>query len=275
MSENTAFDPNAPEGASGGVSSQYMSRKDFKWILGSIIVLCLLMTPIYFYMRDKAYKASCVKNMNGMMEALMVYASNHDDRYPPIHNGGAGRPEVDSKGLPYTWISDIYSLKSDRITFVCQSASPEEASMSLDPATGEAIPSTYGFYTPYSTYSTNLVDNPDSVIVLAETSNGGSEDSYDPIPFQNSKWDGYAICWDNTNDWPDDQTKSVTRLALRGSKDGPKAVDKAVGRHTTSIHAITASRLLLNLKPGSMITDYNRARFTLTGSWQEPVNRQR
>ncbi|HLO98722.1 MAG TPA: hypothetical protein VK171_09030 [Fimbriimonas sp.] len=274
MSENTAFDPNAPEGATGGVGSQYLSRKDAKWILGSAVVLGLLMTPIYFYMKEKAYKASCVKNMNGMMEALMVYSSNHDDRYPPIHNGGAS-PTVDAKGLPYTWISDIYDLKADRISFVCQSASPEEASMSLDPATGEPIPSTYGFYAPYSTYSTALVDNPDNVVVLAETSNGGAESSFDPMPFDGSKWDGYAICWDNSNEWPDEQTSAVTRLALRGTKDGPKGVDKAVGRHNTSIHAITASRLLLNLKPGSMVTDYNRARFTLTGNWQEPVNRQR
>lgn len=274
MSENTAFDPNAPEGA-GEAGSQYLSRKDVKWIGGTVIVLGIMMIPIYITLKEKAYKSTCVKNLNATMEALSVYAAQHDDRFPPLHDQGSDGPSVDQNGLPYTWISDINSLKSDRASFVCQTAADDEASMSVDPATGEAIPSTFGFYAPYSTYSVNMVDNPDTVVILAETSNGGSQGSYDPKPYGTTKWDGYGICWDNSNDWPDEETSAVTRLALRGSSGGTKDIDKAMGRHSGTIHAITASRLLINMKPGAMITDYNRAKFTLAGAWQEPVNRQR
>jgi hypothetical protein len=271
MSENTAFDPNAPEGAAPPSGGQYMTKKDFRLILLATAIVTVGMIPVYLYMREKAYKATCVKNINGIMEALVMYSTQHDDRFPPLFSENEnGEPAVDSNGVPYTWISDIYNMKSNRITFVCPSASAEEYAYSANPNGGEPIPSTYGFYAPYATYSTQLIDNPDSVVILAETSNGGSAQSYNPKPFS-SKYDGFMIGWSTTNDCTEsnEDIHAVTRLAFPGTQNGKP--DKGTGRHDQFINAISASRLKLTLRPNDMVTEFNPAKYLLTGHWQEPL----
>lgn len=269
MSENSSYDPSAPEGSTP-VSSQYMSKRDVKLLLIISVPLILMLIPVYLYMREKAYKSTCIKNINGIMEAITLYSAQHDDRYPPAFaDNGNGEPTLDADGYPYTWVSDVWSLKSDRVDFVCPTASKEEWAYSASPTGGAPIPSTYGFYAAYSSYSTQLVDNPDSVIILAETSNGGSHDTFDPHPFSNTKYDGYVIGWDNSNTWPDQNTKSVTRLAFPGSRHG--GTDKAEGRHDLMIYGINANRQREVLNPNNMLTDYNPSKFLLTGHWQEPL----
>lgn len=275
MSENTAFDPNAPEGASAPSGGQYMTKKDFKLILLVTAFLIIGMIPVYLYMREKAYKATCVKNINGIMEALVMYSAQHDDRFPPLYNENEkGEPALDADGIPYTWISDIYNLKSSRIDFVCPSASKEEYAYSANPSGGAPIPSTYGFYAPYASFSTNLVENPDNVVIIAETSNKGANGSYDPKPFT-GKYDGFIIGWNNTNDCvvSNEDVHSVTRLAFPGTQDG--IPDRANGRHDQFINAISASRLKLTLKPNNMVTEFNPARYLLTDHWQEPLKTKR
>ncbi len=274
MSENTAYDPTAPEGESSP-GSQYMTRKDAKWIVIAAVGITVAMIPVYLSMREKAYRATCVKNMNGIMEALVLYSTQHDDRFPPLFNdNGAGEPDTSLGGYPYTWVSDVYSLKSDRVDFVCPSASPDEYAYSANPTGGDPIPSTYGFYAPYASYSTQMVDHPETVVILAETSNHGANDTFDPLPYQSTKYDGFAITWNNDNKWPDQDTRQVTRLAFPGSKDGSSS--KAGARHGQVINAITASRMKIFLSPGDLMTDYNPAKYSLSGYWQEPVkSRQR
>lgn len=270
MSENNAFDPNAPEGASAPSGGQYMTRKDFKLIVLATVFVSIAMIPVYFYMRERAYRATCVKNINGIMAALIIYSTEHDDRFPPLFSQNSkGEPDVDKDGIAYTWISDIYNLKSNRIDFVCPSASPEEYAYSANPNGGAPIPSTYGFYAPYSSFSTQIVDNPDTVIIIAETSNGGSNGSYDPKPFA-SKYDGYVIGWNTTNECVESNEDifAVTRLAFPGTKDGK--TDGATARHDTFINAVSASRIRIPLSPNGMATEYNPAKSLLTNHWQEP-----
>ncbi len=275
MSENNAFDPNAPEGASAPSGGQYMTRKDFKLIVLVTIFLIIGMIPVYLYMREKAYKATCVRNINGMMAALTLYSAQHDDRFPPLYNENEkGEPDADANGIAYTWISDIYDLKGSRIDFVCPTASSEEYAYSANPNGGPPIPSTYGFYAPYASFSTPLVDNPDTVVILAETSNGGANMTYDPKPFA-SKYDGFVIGWDTTNDCSEsnEDIHAVTRLAFPGTQDGKP--DKGNGRHDRFINAISASRLKLALTPNNMATEFNPAKYMLTEHWQEPLRIKR
>ena len=271
MSENTAFDPNAPEGASAPAGGQYMTRKDFKLIVLITGVLIIAMVPVYLYMREKAYKATCVKNINGMMEILSIYSAQHDDRFPPLYNENVnGEPDADKDGIAYTWISDIYPLKTSRIDFVCQTATKEDIAYSANPKGGDPIPSTYGFYAPYSSFSTELVENPDTVIILAETSNNGANQSFDPKPFAD-KNDGMIIGWPNSNDTTEsnESIHAVTRLAFPGTQDGKP--DKGNGRHDRTIYGISASRLKVILTPNDMATEFNPAKYLLTGHWQEPL----
>jgi hypothetical protein len=271
MSENTAFDPNAPEGATAPSGGQYMTKKDFRLIVLVTAFLIIGMIPVYLYMREKAFKATCVKNINGMMETLILYSAQHDDRFPPLYNENQkGEPATDSSGFAYTWVSDIYSLKSSRIDFVCPSAAKEEIAYSASPNGGAPIPSTYGFYAPFASYSTELVDNPDTVVILAETSNGGSNGTFDPKPFD-GKYDGFVIGWPNTNECieSNDSIHSVTRLAFPGTQSGQP--EKGNARHDKFINGISASRQKLKLFPNDMATEFDPAKFHLTGHWQEPL----
>lgn len=277
MSENTAYDPSAPEGAASP-GGQYMTKKDAKWIIIVTFFLIIGMIPVYLFMREKAYKATCVKNINGVMEALTLYAAQHDDRFPPLYSENEqGEPVGQGDGAPYTWVSDVFPLMSDRVSFVCPSAGSDEYAYSMNPNGGAPIPSTYGFYAPYASYSTLLVDNPDTVIILAETSNGGANDTYDPKPFSTGKNDGFVIGWNNTNLWPDETTKAVTRLAFPGTGGGE--FGKGNGRHNSDgigmINAISASRLKVPLAPSDIATEYNASKYTLTGHWMEPIQRKK
>lgn len=268
MSESSQYDPNAPEGAVSP-GAQYMSRRDLKWLLLSAAAVMVGMIPVYLYMRDKAYKATCIKNIGAIMEAMTIYATNHDDRLPPLYNMGEnGEPFVDDRGLPYTWVSDIKPFMSTRASFVCPSASPEEYAYSADAANGDPIPSTYGFYAPYATAILSNIDDPNNVVLIAETSNHGSETSYNPKPFESTKNDGFVIAWNNSNFEPDRETALITRLAFRGTIDGN--INKAFGRHGV-VHAITASRQKKNLKAKDMVADYNPATYTLSGNWRQPI----
>lgn len=268
MSESTSYDPNAPEGASSP-GAQYMSRKDLKWLLISAVAVLIGMIPVYLYMRDKAYKATCVKNIAAIMEAMNIYAANHDDRLPPLYNMGEnGEPYVNERGLPYTWVSDIKPFMSTRASFVCPSASVDEYAYSMDPNTGDPIPSTYGFYAPYATAVLSNIDDPNNVVLIAETSNHGSETSYNPVPFASTKNDGFVIGWNNSNFEADKETNLITRLAFRGTASGN--LDKGYGRHGV-VHAITASRQKKYLKPKDMVADYNPATYSLSGTWRQPI----
>ena len=272
MSENNAFDPSAPEGATAPSSGHYLTRKDAKFIGLATLVLAVGMIPIYLHMREKAFRVTCSKNLGGIMETMILYSTQHDDRFPPAFSeNGKGEPDADANGVGYTWISDLYSLKSDRFDFVCPDATPEELTFSASPSGGAPIPSSYGYYAPYASYSSVLVDNQDVVVILSETSNRGANKTYDPKPFD-SKYDGMIIGWNNSNDFGNGKnvdTRSVTRLAFPKTESGTS--EKGDGRHGDFIYGISSSRVRLNLSPTDMLTEYNPSKYILTGHWQEPV----
>ncbi len=269
MSEQTAYDPTAPEGESSS-GSQYLSKKDAKWLIVAAILVFIGLIPVYIFMREKAFRSTCVKNMNGIMEAMVLYSAQHDDRFPPLYNAnGDGEPDAGKEGYAYTWVSDVWPYKSDRVDFVCPTAKPEEYAYSANPRGGDPIPSTYGFYAPYASYSTLMVDHPESVVILAETSNGGSENTYDPLPYKSTKFDGMIIGWNNSNEWPDEETNKITRLAFPDTKNGLEKMSSA--RHDKFINSITANRSRIYLSPDDLRTEYSPTRYSLMGHWLEPV----
>lgn len=269
MSENTAYDVDAPEGAKSP-GAQYMTRKDVKWILGATILILIGLVPVYISMRDKAYATTCKKNLSKIGEALQLYADQHDDRFPPVYEAGAGgEPAVGPGGYPYTWVSDIQPLMSVRGSFVCPSADPSEYAYSASPTGGDPIPSTYGFYTAYSSNPMKEVDNGDTIVLVAETANAGAMGTFDPLPFKNCKQDGFLIGWDNSNSAPDESTVAMTRLAFRDTAKGNYT--QANGRHGFVCHAISVNRGLLLLNSEDIQTEYDRTKYSLSGQWREPL----
>lgn len=268
MSENSAYDVDAPEGAKSP-GAQYMSRKDVKWILLATGVIFVGLIPVYISMRDKAYATTCKKNLSRIGEALQLYADTHDDRLPPLYEEGAnGEPAIGPDGYPYTWISDIQPLMNARASFVCPSADSSEYAFSASPTGGEPIPSTYGMYSAYSSSPTKDVEGGDIIVLVAETANAGALGSFNPKPLS-GKQDGFLIGWDNSNQAPDEATTLMTRLAFKNTAKGN--FTQADGRHGFISHAISVNRGLIYLKSEDIQTEYDRTKYSLAGRWREPL----
>lgn len=268
MSENSAYDVDAPEGAKSP-GAQYMSRKDVKWILLATALIVIGLIPVYISMRDKAYVTTCKKNLGQIGQALQLYADQHDDRLPPAYEVGAGgEPASGPDGYPYTWISDIQPLLNPRASFVCPSADHTEYAYSASPTGGSPIPSTYGLYTAYSSSGTKDIEGGDSIVLVAETANAGAMETYNPNPF-GGKQDGFLIGWDNGNDAPNEATVAMTRLAFRKTSKGN--FTQADGRHGFFCHAISLNRGLIVLKSEDAQTEYNPTKYSLAGKWREPL----
>ncbi len=270
---NDLYDPQAPEGASP-VGSAYISKKDIKAIAIAAVVLTIVLYPIYQYQVRQSEKSRCTANMKAITEALNMYAEYKDERFPPIYRTGKGDvPGLGPTNLPYTWCDDISTLMSKRYSFVCPSAAPSEIVTSED-ATNSAgtLKTSYGMYLPYSGYQKSLVANPDQSAIVAETSNNGAVESYDPLKMKDDSGnplpDGFVIAWDNSNTEPDEKTKYVSRLAYPGS-DGGKFTKDGRSRHDTGIHILTASGEVRTLPP--VAAEFHQRLGSFTGLWAPPT----
>ena len=251
MSDGTgAYDPNAVEGdkSAGG---QYVTAKDIRIWAIALVALGVATYPIYQYLQGQSERARCSANLRAVYQAISLYADQHDNRFPPLARmePDGVTPSLSEKGLPYTWVSDVAPFMNPRNSFVCPSAKPDEIVLNESGEAGKPnVPSSYGFYAPYAGLLTSLVENPDDVAIVAETSDRGAADSLDPVPLGAKLPDGYVIGWSDSNTEPGKATRSVTRLAFRISKDG----NEAVGRHGKFVWGLTASGELRQITPDDL-----------------------
>ncbi|MFZ4506636.1 MAG: hypothetical protein ACOYON_02940 [Fimbriimonas sp.] len=275
MSENTAYDPNAPEDApkSGG---QYLSRKDLRVIIPGIVLFLFLLYPFYLWGKANSERSQCIRNIKSMYQAMEQYALDKDDRFPVAYYSLDGvKADPGETGHPRTWASDIAVYMNPRASFRCPSASADEVVL-VDGTSGwnkgKPIELSYGMYAPYSGVLRSIVENPNSVVIIAETSNGGAGSTYNPKPIDPS--DGFVIGWDNSNIQPDLNTKFVTRLAFKGTDKG--VFDpKGEGRHDIGVHSVVATGAKMNLKPDNATVNLDRDQKMPTGTWALPLVRRR
>jgi hypothetical protein len=269
------YDPTAPEGEVGS-RGQYMSRRDLKIILTSFVVIGILSVPIYHYLLQRTESSRCTRNMQGISEALTLYATEHDGRYPPIDRTESLQsivPSLGESGHVYTWASDISGYMNARASFLCPSADPTELVVTEDPrGSNRSFPSSYGMYTAYGSCLTSLIENPDQAIVVAETSNRGALGSFDPTPYRSQSGqplpDGFAIGWNDANDNPTSASKYVTRLAFSDAKDG-HFTKEGPARHGDTIHVLSSSGQLMDVHP--TISDFGTSKH-VSPSWSLPPN---
>ena len=238
MSEQEAFEPSAPEGErpSGG---QYVSKRDVKIMVLGMVGITAILYPVYLIMKANTDKTICVSNSNQIYKAVSLYATDHDDRFPPLYAANAdGTPMIDGTGLPYTWISDVSQFMG-KGTFVCPSSVMEENAQQQSKDSGKPIASSYGMYAAYGAFPRYQVENPDQTVLFAETSNHGSKGTFDPLPL-GEKDDGFVIGWANTNTYPNKDSVSVTRLAFRDTAKGLFS-ETGSGRHGSKLNFISAS----------------------------------
>jgi hypothetical protein len=269
------YDPTNPEGDPSS-SNPYLTKKDVKVIGIIIVALGIVLYPMYRYGVRQSEKERCSMNMKAISEALNLYAEAHEGRYPPVYRTGDGNaPGFGETGRAYTWCDDIAPFMNKRVSFICPSSDPSEAATMEDPTdSSRVLKTTYGMYAPYGGYPISLIANPDDTALIAETSNLGSAGSYDPMKFKAPDGsfmpDGFVIGWDNSNDAPNAQTKSVTRLAYRDTANGVFKKD-GESRHDNGIHVMTANGARQTLPPTAALIE--RPMGQITGLWTIPLVR--
>jgi hypothetical protein len=270
--QNTPYDPTAPEGE-GQRGAGYVTKKDIRVIGIAMAVLAAILFPIYKLLERSSQSSRCLLNMKAMAAALNEYAEQHDDRFPPLMRTLLnGSPDLGETGLPYTWASDVSGFMNPRASFRCPTAAEPEVAY-VEGRDGNRLPVTYGMYSPYGAFLRAIVNDPDQTILIAETSNFGALDTFNPQPFLDLEgnkipFDGFVIGWNDSNFQPSESSSAATRLAFPNSADGQFKKDGPM-RHDAGIHAIVISGAAAPaLNPSQAKTEM---RFGLpTGIWEAP-----
>ena len=256
--------------------SSYVSRKDIKVVAISLVVLAVVLSPVYFVLRENRDAFVCKRNIQAISKAISLYATENNDRLPPVFVTADGvTPFVEEDGGIYTWAYLVKPYMKADASFVCPKASEEECYLDHDAETGALMPVSYGMYLPMGGMPISSVSNPESAILVAETFSLGARDSYNPHPFldENGKpvRDGFAVTWDTGNVPPAPGAKitAVTRLAYPESKAGVFKKEGA-SRHPEGNHYITVSGSAATLKPDAAKVEWDTRQRKITGRWAIP-----
>lgn len=241
-----AYDPSESEGRS---RPSHLTRKDFRVILVAVIILVVLMTPIYGMLKSQRDKHLCKQNFGQIYKSMVAYAIDNNDRFPPLFVENNGEPAFpNGDGRPYTWMSLIQGGLNRRASFQCPSAAEDEHVWNLpNNSDHQAFASDIGMYKPWAGWNMTMISDPDRSVLVTETSNAGSNDTFDPHPYSH-RVDGMAITWDTGNGSPTNLSEFVTRLAFKGTKE-KRFVRSGETRHSEGNHAISVGGSLIHLKP--------------------------
>ncbi len=251
-----AYDADEPEG-SERPGSQYISRKDLKWLGVVFVILFAFSVPLYMHFLKQTQRSVCARNFKAMFDAINLYAQEYDGRFPPAMVETTPNSPLLIAGKPFTWASVIQRFMDPKRSFSCPSATDAENVRALHPDSNTtAVEMSYGLYWPMSVMSSDRVANPSETALILETSNRGAEGTFDPLPLKLedgsiSPYDGFVVGFEKSNGpSPDVESKWVTRLAFRGTGDG-SFDEKDVARHESGLHVLFVSGSLGTLAPTS------------------------
>ncbi len=245
------YDADAPEGSSE-LGSQYISKKDIIWILAAIIVLGIVMAIVGPSMKKRADESNCKSYMHAISSAVNQYAVMNDG-FPPLYAVGENGSPALVDGKPIVWASVIPALPKGA-KHTCPAAKHNESvrvngksvATSMFQKNDQVlnhIDLSYGMFSALSGRKVSDVANDDQTVLIAETANHGANGVYNPLPFtlENGSevpFDGFVIGFNNSNGLPDAESKSVTRLAFPGTKDGKFDDKRTDARHGANVFAI-------------------------------------
>jgi hypothetical protein len=246
----------ADEERENGPKNSYVSGRDIKWVAIALAVIALAFIPVYDIFKRMRDTSVCLTQLNNISQAMTLYGTQHDDRFPPVVQEGTGSPGAPAvqSGSVYSWVSLLHAGQP-KLSFACPGAQDDEnASNQVNDRTHGTyvVRSSYGMYAPYGGVPIGGIERADQTILVAETSNFGAQSSFDPVKFVDAQnkaipIDGFVIGWDNSNVEPGPATHSVTRLAFRNSSKGD--FRQAHGRHGSSINSVTVGGSALKINP--------------------------
>jgi prepilin-type N-terminal cleavage/methylation domain-containing protein/prepilin-type processing-associated H-X9-DG protein len=156
-------------------------------VIAIIAILAAILFPVFAKAREKARQTACLSNNRQLGTAVMMYAQDYDETYPPSYlynngiNGSAGRSHITVMTLPYIKNEQIWVCPSDAdptplpqipedIMLPVSSYVPNEAVIPRD-----KFSRTQGYPRPYSVVTMAEVDAPANTIAIVE-----QEENEDP-----------------------------------------------------------------------------------------------
>ncbi|MFN8220758.1 MAG: hypothetical protein U0S12_11595 [Fimbriimonadales bacterium] len=241
-------------------SSSLVSFKDLKVVSIALVVFLAICSPVYLSCRRQSDKHLCKQNFRGIGNAMNLYAEANNGLLPPLYATVQGTaPLLDGKKHPFTWASLISEYMGDRSNFRCPSASSEENThLQHRTDSDKEIECSYGMFAMRSAAATFSLRNPAQAVIVAETSNEGAQNTYNPVPLLdidgNPTQDGFMIGFDRDNFAFDRDTRHVTRLAFAETKDG-KFSGKGQTRHDGGNFFLFADGHAATLSPTAARTE--------------------
>jgi hypothetical protein len=245
MTRHGAYEADEPEGSKSR-GSQYLTKREAKGLAIAMVVIVGILFWVYTIFRPGAEKAQCMLNVKAISDAVRLYAQENNDRLPPAYVVGSGEAPYLVHGRPLTWVATLQHFMNPRRNFRCPSAHPDEVSYVANAKDAtRALPLTYGMYVGASLAAVGQIADPDRTVVIAETSNAGALDTYNPHPLRDAQGraspvDGFLIGYDTGNFEFGLDTRRVTRLAFPGSRTRQEG-EGVGGRHTGRIHVLYVS----------------------------------
>jgi len=250
MSLSTAYDPQEPEDQP---KSSLLSRKDAIRIFVGVFFLAILLLPVWFRLMDDRNKYLCRTHLGEVMKAMLLYSEINTDRFPPAYAMQPDGQPIMSGDRANTWVSVVSSMMNKPAAeFTCPAAHDSEEVRNAG-GEGKTIVSHFGIFGAMATMARSNVANPSQTVLIAESSNRGSMNTFDPMPLPGTAPDGFLIGFNNTNFLPGEpysvfkSSTTATRLAFRKTKDG-NFDGVSDGRHGEHIHVLFVDGHIENLK---------------------------
>lgn len=251
-----AYDPTDPDDRP---KSNYLSMRDVRVVLIAMAVTALLLWPAVVRMIAARDKHLCKDNLGQVAKALLLYAEDNVGRLPPLYVQGDNFEPRMFGGRANTWMTLIAGgVRNPDKSFRCPAAHDDEVAKN-EGHSGTTIESAYGMFGAVAAAPIDNIPNPGATAMVAETSNRGARETFNPLRFTNKAGeavdDGYLVGFDNSNFTPVDSDMDVlskatyaTRLAFYQTSKGTFELE-GPARHVGGIHILFADSHIETLPP--------------------------
>jgi prepilin-type N-terminal cleavage/methylation domain-containing protein/prepilin-type processing-associated H-X9-DG protein len=107
-------------------------------VIAIIAILAAILFPVFAHAREKARQTSCLSNLRQLSGAMLMYAGDYDERFPPV----VGRDtRVDTNLYQISWMARLEPYTKNRGVLIC----PSSGHSSQDYLKNDDLAHNYGY----------------------------------------------------------------------------------------------------------------------------------